>query len=325
MSRQQRVERSHQVSTSDGWLLDVKQTFIPSRLDTTLRPLIIIPGYGMNTFIFGFHPRGTPMEQIFAEAGFEVWSANLRAQGGSTRLADAGRPSLRSCAEIDIPAVINAVLEATQTSAERADLIGCSLGGSFAYAHLALHRAEHRVGRLIAIGAPLRWDVIHPLFKLAFRSPTIAGMIRFSGTRRLAQVVFPILLKFPKLLSIYMNTEYVDLEHAQKFTNIVEDPQPRINKDIARWMRARDMTLRGVNITEALTHIDTPLLVVVANRDGIVPPAVALSVLPAWGGDDVHVLEVGDDKQWYAHADLFIGDDAPDHVFQPLINWLSLS
>jgi hypothetical protein len=34
------------------------------------------------------------------------------------------------------------------------------------------------------------------------------------------------------------------------------------------------------------------------------------------------VLRVGDDQNWYAHADLFIGNDAPRALFEPMASWL---
>src|SRR5215470_10407969 len=99
--------------------------------------------------------------------------------------------------------------------------------------------------------------------------------------------------------------------------NMVEDPHPRVNRDIAKWIRARDLVLRRVNVTEALRERTggRPLMVVVSNRDGIVPEAANLSVVGAWAGSDVEVLRVGDDEKWYAHADLFIGNDAPRALF----------
>ena len=48
----------------------------------------------------------------------------------------------------------------------------------------------------------------------------------------------------------------------------MENLIPRVNQDIARWMKAGDMVLGGVNVTTALAKVDLPLLVIVSNRDG---------------------------------------------------------
>jgi pimeloyl-ACP methyl ester carboxylesterase len=143
-----------------------------------------------------------------------------------------------------------------------------------------------------------------------------------SGTRRLAGAVLPLLARAPRLLSIYMNASHVDLTSAAELAKTVEDAHPRTNHDIARWIAARDMVLRGVNVTDSLARQRMPLLVVIGNRDGIVPEKSALSVLDAWGGTDVEVMKVGTPDDWYAHADLFIGNDAPAAVFEPIARWL---
>jgi pimeloyl-ACP methyl ester carboxylesterase len=276
----------------------------------------------MNAFIFGFHPAGSSMERCLAEAGFEVWSVNLRGQGRSRRSRpDAPGPTLLSYVQRDLPAALDALFAATRSSARRASLIGCSLGGSLLYAYLALY-PDAPVGALCTIGAPLRWTTLHPALKLAFSSPALLGKLRLSGTRRLASLSLGLLTRFPSLLSIYMNADHVDLSAAQRLVQAVEDPHPAVNQDIAAWIRARDLILARVNVTEAMREVPHPLLLVVSNRDGIVPSDAALSARAAWGGPDVEVLHVGDESEWYAHADLFIARKAPEHVFHPIARWL---
>jgi pimeloyl-ACP methyl ester carboxylesterase len=317
-----RIDERH-VPTHDGWQLHLRRTVSPAHFRPDGRPLVIVPGYGMNSFIFGYHPRGTSLERTLAEAGFEVWSVNLRAQGGSRPLGErAPEPELSSYATIDVPAALDHVLDETATTAGEVALIGCSLGGSVAYSYLALTE-QPRVGKLITIGAPLRWHSVHPVVRALFASPALVGAIRVKRTRAMVRGLMPLLLRMPALLSMYMNTASIATEHLAEMANTVEDPHPAINRDIARWIRARDLTLCGVDITRAMARVRVPLLVVLANRDGIVPERTALTAIDAWGGDDVEVLRVGDRRDWYAHANLFIADRAPEKVFQPMIRWLS--
>lgn len=49
------------------------------------RPVLIVPGYGMNSYIFGYHPRGDSMVKCLAARGLEVWTVDLRGQGRSIR------------------------------------------------------------------------------------------------------------------------------------------------------------------------------------------------------------------------------------------------
>ncbi len=314
--------RPHRATTHDGWSLDLRVTRAPGRLDPDTHPLLMLPGYGMNNFILGFHPRGTSMETALAHAGFEVWSVNLRGQGRSRPLVGgAPPPSIAAFVGTDVPAAIDLVAQNTDTRSDRVVLVGCSLGGTIAYAHLALSRRP-RVAALVSVGAPLRWDELHPAVKVIFSSPWLASRIHLKQTRRLAGLALPIAAKFPRVLGLYLNAKHVDLEHAPEMVATVDDLHPRVNRDIARWVRHGDLLVHGVNVTEALRAVDVPLLIVLANKDSVVPPGAARSAERFWGGRNVSVLSVGDDERWFSHADLFVSNHAPELVFHPMASWL---
>ncbi len=314
--------REQFATTPDGWSLRLRRTLSPRHFDPATKPLLIVPGYGMNSFIFSYHPRGTSMERCLAEGGYEVWAMDLRGQGPSHREHPrAGSVSLANYIAVDVPAAVERVLASTKTGARALTMIGCSLGGSVAYGYLALSGAR-RVAGLIAMGAPLRWTEVHPLIKLVFSSPALAGMVRISNTRAILETAFPLLRRVPSLLGLYMNADTIDVQCMNEMTVTVEDPDPRVNRDIARWIRRGDLVVSGVDVTDALARIDIPLLVVLSNKDGIVPPQTALSVRDAWGGQDIEVLEAGDRDNWYAHANLFVANCAPERVFTPIISWL---
>lgn len=318
------VVREQYVTTADGWSLALRRTVMPRTFDPSTQPLLIVPGYGMNSFIFSYHPRGTSMERTLAQAGFEVWAFDMRGQGESR--AERERPgdtSLYNYAAIDVPAVVERVLATTRTEATSLTLVGCSLGGSITYAYLAL-TPRHSVSQVIAMGAPLRWTEIHPMIRVAFFSPQVARLVKITRTREMLRTAFPVLSRIKPFISLYMNTNTIDTSQIYEMTKTVEDPDPMVNRDIALWMRDGDMNLSGVNVTEAMRHVRLPLLVVVPNKDGIVPPSTAEIAADVWGGSDVDVLRVGDEVNWFAHANLFIADDAPQLVFEPMIRWLRL-
>jgi pimeloyl-ACP methyl ester carboxylesterase len=314
--------RFHQINNRDGWRLDVKQVHVPKALDVSRRPLVFVPGYGMNSFILGFHPNGLSMEEYFADAGYEVWSANLRGQGASRRTSGNRRFGFRELALTDLPAVIDAVLEKTHTEAASVDLVGCSLGGTLMYAYVAHNPTDARIGSMVSIGGPLRMEGIHPLIAAAFSSPTVAGLVPFRGTRELARKVLPIARRVPAVLSFYMNASIVDLSHGDRLVQTVENPTRYLNRQISHWIRNKDLVVAGLNISENLGAVTTPLLCVLANRDGVVTPESALSVIDRIGTADVEVLEVGDDIRWFAHADLFVSRNAQRDVFEPMEHWL---
>ena len=317
------VVREQYVPTEDGWNLHLKRTYSPVHFDPATHPLLIVPGYGMNAFIFGYHPRGTSMERCLAEGGYEVWSINLRAMGHT--LPSRPRPgnvSLRTYAEFDLPAAIERVVQTTRTGADQVTVIGCSLGGTIVYGYLALQPTDNGIAAVVTMGAPLRWVDTHPLVRFLFGSPTIAGALRMKGTRRWVRRVVPVLQRAPGLVSMYMNSASIDMHHLPQMTATVEDPHALVNREISVWLREGDLRFGAINVTEALAQQTLPLLVVLSNRDGIVPEATALTVVEAWGGEEVDVLEVGDEQGWYAHANLFVANDAPSRVFEPLIGWL---
>jgi esterase/lipase len=120
-----------------------------------------------------------------------------------------------------------------------------------------------------------------------------------------------------------MNAARIDLSQAAEIVKTVDDPIPNLNRQIAHWVRERDLIVDRRNVTRSMAEVQNlPLLCVLANRDGVVPPEAALSILDHIGSRDTEVLVAGDHEHWYAHADLFIAQDAEQRVFGPMADWL---
>ena len=317
------IDKKYFRPESGGWRLDVCRHVNPSARDPSLRPLVMIPGYAMNSFILGFHPTGRSMIGYLVDQGFEIWTANLRGQGDATRLSGREDFGFRELSAVDLPTVRDLVMRETDSERQRFDIVGCSLGATFVYAYLAQHPDSHDVGSVVAIGGPLRWEKIHPAVRLVFASPNLAAALPTKGTRLMARLAIPVVKRLPLVASIYMNVHQIDLQQADELVKTVDDPNPYLNRQIAHWIRDRDLMVGGVNITEAMARVHTPVLCILANRDGIVPPESALSIREAIGTDDVETLNVGDDDNWFAHADLFISENAEKKVFVPLADWLT--
>lgn len=311
----------HYVDNGEGWRLELKRYRPPAQARPARPPVVMIPGYAMNTFILAYHPQGPSMVEYLVADGFEVWTANLRGQGGSRRTGRRGRTrfGLRELSLVDLPRALDAVRK--ETRQDRLDVVGCSLGASIIYAWLAHHPTGHGIRRMVSIGGPLRLDGAHPMIRLLFASPKLAGAIPIVRTRALARRALPLARRVPALLSIYVNARENDLSAADRLVETVDDPVPYINRQIARWLRERDLVVGGLNVTEHLRGIDVPVLVIYANADGIVPPAAACSVAQAM--DDVTLVEAGCDAHRFAHADLFINPRAVDRVFEPMRAWLA--
>lgn len=315
--------RTRLIDNHAGWKLEMRVYRDPDAFDPGRPPLVMIPGYAMNSFILAYHPREPSMVEFLARRGWEVWTCNLRGQGGSLRTGRAQRFGMAELALEDLPAVFAQVRAHTEARVEGLTPIGCSLGASLMFAYLAHHPEAHGFRGMIAVGGPLRWDAVHPLLQVAFRSAHLAGAVRVVGTRQLAAAALPLLTRVPALLSPYMNAARIDLSSAGQLVQTVEDPIPYINRQVARWVQQRDLVIRGLNVPAALGAVnDVAALAIYANADGIVPAPAARSLAAALPAGQTTLLEVGDAVAWYAHADLFIGDEARPAVFEPMAAWL---
>ncbi len=314
----------HFVPNADGWHLALTQRFDPSRLDPGRPPVVIVPGYGMNSFIFGFHPTGTSLADHFAERGFEVWTADLRRQGHSVPITREPMPSARleDLALIDLPAAIDGVLDRARSHASTVSVIGASLGGTLMLAHAGLS-AQHKLSALITLGSPLRWIRVHPLVKVAFASPALAGLFPVKGTRRMAGAALPLLAtRAPKLVSLYLNPALTDTSRSAEMIATVEDPSRALNKEIARWIKNKDLLMRGHDVTDAAGRLDLPLMVVAAHGDGVVPRDTAVFPYEHLPSRSKQLVIAGDDAAPLAHADLFVSRESEQRVFTPMSDWL---
>lgn len=309
--------------TRDGWALELWR-YSPAGGDEPRRatPVLLVPGYAQTPYLFGVHPRGPSLLATLLAAGFETWTLHLRGTGQSQpRRGGAGPVSLVAYADEDLPAALELVLEGRRANGGRAFLVGSSLGGSVAYGYLARSGAA-RVAGVAALGAPLRWESPHPLLRALFASRRLAARAPMDGTSRLVTRAMPRLGRVG-WLAPYINPAHVNVEDARTLIGAITDPKPPLNAEIAAWLARRDLVLAGTDVAAALRRITVPLLVVAANRDGIVSPAAARSAAAAWGGTDQEVLEVGTRDDWFAHADLFVAPTAPLRVFAPVARWLA--
>lgn len=310
----------HFIDNGAGWRLAVKRVSPPSK--TSARPVLIVPGYGMNSFIFGFHPRGLSLEAYMASRGLETWSVDLRGQGRSVREHGTDDYGLAELAVDDLSCVINHVRAATRTGRDEVDLIGCSLGAALAFGHLACV-PEAPVRCVVSMGGLVTWVKINVAVRAAFSWPWLVGKVRMKDTRRLAGRALPALSKFaPRLLSIYLNTASTDVSKHELMIQTVEDPNPHVNQEIAEWMKRRDLVMRGVNVSQALRSMKHPLFCVVASNDGIVPPDTARAIYDHIGSTDKALLEVGEPEEPIAHADLFLATGAQERVFKRVADFL---
>lgn len=312
----------HYVSNGSGWKIALKQTYDQECHDPELKPLAIIPGYGMNAYIFGYHPNGLSMEEHLARHGFEVWSLNLRNQGPSVCTGGGKEYYIQDIVCGDISAAVDYILENTLSNCSKVDLIGASLGGTYAYLYAALVNQE-KAGSLVGIGSPLKMENVHPAFAMVTFSPRLLGLIKFSHTRLMAKFALPFITRWPRLIYIYLHPEIVDMSRPDLLLPAIENPNRNLNTQLAHWVKEKDLIIDGKNMTEIMKKVKNPVLCIIANADGIVSEEVALSVHDAVSGDVKDYFVAGNDTVKMAHADLFVSNYAGAMVFEPLAKWLA--
>ncbi|MGK0361240.1 MAG: putative alpha/beta hydrolase [Bradymonadia bacterium] len=310
-----------EIDNGDGWMLALHRIIDPHALDPNKRPVVLVPGFAMNSFPLRYRPGGDSMARSLARRGHPVWCAELRGQGHSRRYGKARPFSLVDVGVTDLGAAIDAILKRTRGRADGVDVIGCSLGATFMFIQAAW-AARPQIARMVNMGGPLRWVDAHPIIRgLAAIKPL--WRLRIRGTRRIAQRVLPLAMKVPGALHLYLHPAICDLSEPASLVQTVEDPSPSLNVEIARWIRARDLIHDGRNLTHDLAALRTPLLTVLANADGIVPRGTACSAHDVMLNARRQVVVAGDADTPMAHADLFISRPAEQQVFEPLAAWLA--
>jgi len=315
------VER-FMIDNGSGHVLAVRRRR-PRKPLPGVAPTVLLPGYGMNSFIFGFHPAGESLEEYVAARGIETWVADLRGQGASTRTWGREESTLRDYAIDDVGAVLSAILERTETGERAVNVVGCSMGAALAFGHVAV-RPEAPVRAIVSFAGAVTWRKAHPLVRAAFASPTLAGAVRVKNTRAAARVIFPTLIKrAPWLLAPYLRAETTDASRSDEMVQTVEDPSPALNREIARWIKAKDLVFDGVNVTHAMRSMRHPVMCIVGNQDGIVPPETARAPYDEVASAEKELVCVGDAREPFAHGDLFVGKGAQEKVFAHLLRFLA--
>lgn len=309
------------IDNGAGWQLALHRLGPPRSPRPGTRPVVLVPGFAMNSFILGYHPNGPSFAGFLADAGLEVWAAELRGQGDSRRNDGSKTFALEDLGLTDLGRAIEAVLERTATGADEVDLIGCSLGATFMFIQAAWWPVPH-VRRLVNVGGPLRWSDAPPLAKAFAALGPVLKAIPVKGTRRLARYGLPLAKRIPRLLHLYLHPATTDLSEPAQLTRTVDDPHPSLNAQIARWIKSADLCLGERNLTQSVARLSNPLLTVVANADGIVPEDTVCSGHNVMVNARRTLLRCGTPSRPMAHADLFIGEDAPSRVFAPVADWL---
>ncbi len=305
-------------TTPDGWRLRLQRLRVPGLPEAPREPVLLVHGYGMNSWVFHEHPTGPSLMEHLARAGLDPWSVDLR----GTRSSVAPRPGapvrLADQAFLDVPTALDLI--ASRSRVDRVSAIGCSLGGALLYAYAGA--MDHRLDRIVTMGSPLVFQDPSWLLRLAGALPGPVARVPVRGTRHLARLALPAAVRFaPSLLSVYLNPANVDLRAPGRLLETVENPHPDVSSQLTRWIREGHLVLDGHHVTEGLGGVHTPLLVVYGDGDGVCPPAAAAAAVAATAGPAA-AHRVALPGRPVSHVDLFVGRDTETAVFPAVSGFL---
>lgn len=315
-------------ATSDGWNLSMFRVPPEGSGPHQGQPVILVHGTATNRSTFTLE--GSDLATFLAEAGFDVWIAEMRgtrtSQPPDASTWSAGAWNVDVLAERDVPAILDHVAAATG----RYDVmwVGHSLGGLLGYITLQGKHAS-RIKGLVTLGSPVRFahgtDMVARVRALPGAQPRKGRL----AMRSLANLSKGSLRLAPdgQLMHMLFNADNLGVDAAATFaTEGTEDVAAGMLQQYGEWVdRGSFRSASGTDWLEGMSRVGTPLLVVAGTVDQLAPP---WAVRPAWelaGGEDKTFLKLG--RGWgqrndYGHTDLLVGDWAFEEVFPTVRDWL---
>ena len=268
-----------------------------------LRPVLLIPDFGMGRAVFDFHGEG--LARWLAQRGRLVYVAELRGQGKAAGIAWDPVDVVTK----DLPAIAAAIPE-TQF-----DLVAHGWSGTLALA-ATVKELEGRVARVISLNTPAEFSVPS---KRAEQVLAAGGRLGSLGGDSEGATTFELLFALgarirPPQLTALRAAAFVDLG-------------PRAAAALLKWMQSGDLQL-GENDTVRgrLARYDRPTMQFLALADGWANPELCgtlreVSKAKVWIRTFSKFEPVSED---YSHLSLLAGQGAPRDVFGPALLYLNL-
>ncbi len=291
----------------------------------TLPPVMLVHGFAQNRY--SWHSSKRSISAWLAAKGHDVWNLELRGHGrsreagqGAERFADYVTDALRASEALPGPAF----------------WIGHSLGGAVLYGASTrtvtqgADRAGVRPLGVIGIGALFRFGQANPAMAMltrathALRELPIMG--RFQVRTQLAGQLIG------KLYGLSDATGYaVPLSGWWPGSLEPEILQERLRDgfdwtSVTVWQEMSRWAAEGrVDFEDAWTRTDLPLLVLLGDRDHLLPPQDGRAAYDLSGSQDktLRIFDDWHDEVHWGHLDLVLGKKAPDHVWPVLAAWMA--
>ena len=292
-------------------------------------PVLVVHGIASNYRSWDL-TEDRSIAEVLQRAGFDAWLIDLRGHGEATLLHDGTRQrhgwSVDDYGAHDINIAIQYIR--TVRNGAKVALIGHSMGGMVAAAYHG-HHGNDAISAMVIVGAPIQFserDFMLNMGDLAMRMGSMwRSLGMHTGADLLGQVPGPVplhgegLLFNPKNLAPQIRTKMlktvvspVSREELKQFTQI--------------FKHGRFISTDGaIDYVDALSTMDSPLLVISGGMDRIVPPERVSPWTTAVSSADKTYIEAS--RQFgfsadYGHLDLVMGDAARNEIHEPISQWL---
>ncbi len=290
-----------------------------------LPPVLLVHGFAQNRY--SWHSSKRSISAWLAARGYDVWNLELRGHG---RSRDAGKGGAERFEDY-----VNDALIASEALPGPAFWMGHSLGGAVLYgaATRAAPGAPEARGRaprgVIGIGALFRFGRANPAMAFLTRAThalkdlpimgrfqvrtQLAGQLigRLYGLSDATGYAVPLSGWWPGSLEPEILQER--LENGFDWTSIT------VWQEMSRWAAEG-----RVDFEERWKSTDVPLLVLLGDRDHLLPPDDGRAAYDLSGSQDrtLRIFDDWHDEVHWGHLDLILGKLAPKHVWPYLERWM---
>ena len=273
-------------------------------------PVMLVHGFAQNRY--SWHTSRRSMSAWLAERGFDVYNLELRGHGRSRgdaraeRFADYVEDLVRAMRALDDPPF----------------LVGHSLGATVAYAAATEAPARGVVGIGGVYVFARQNPTLRTLARLTHASPSLGGLQirtkvvgeiigRLYGLSDTLGYGFPISGWWPGSVEPEILAERLSVGF--DWTSLT------VWNEMCRWSATG-----AFDYDAAWRALDVPLLVVLGDKDVLVPPDDGRLAFDRSGSRDKS-LEIFDDfahETHWGHLDLVLGRSAPAHVWPRVSSWM---
>jgi len=311
---QPRLRRFY-AETDDGWHLPIYR--LPVMPQGSGEPILLAHDLGFNHHSLQFH-RDRSLAWALQAAGFAVFFLAHRGDHGTVAPTKPGPWDFDTIAQIDVPAVVDAILE--RTGFERLSWVGHGFGGQLLYAYLA-NTTENRIASASCLCAPVRFT--SP--KSHARAMRMAlGLLPANfelPTRKISRALSPALRSGSTQMK-QLGLQSADGETARGLLlHATENLGAGLLRQVLGWAERGYLSDSSgyQDLAACMEGIELPFQLIASKGDDSCPPASAFAVTDFIDGP---IDTVTLDTSW-GHRDPLLSPKAATAVFPQIVTWMN--